>query len=143
MRKLKVLILCTGNSARSQIAESLLRYFVSDRLEVFSAGIEPNSEINPLAIEIMNEIGIDISKQVPRHVKEFLNQDFDFVITTCNNAKKVCPVFPKKTKNIHWNIEDPALAKGTKEEQLKVFRKVRDLIYKKIQDFLKEYIEND
>ncbi|NVM52102.1 MAG: arsenate reductase ArsC [Candidatus Helarchaeota archaeon] len=139
MRKQKVLVLCTGNSCRSQIAEGLLRYFAGDRFEVFSAGTEPTSKVNPLAVEIMKEIGLDISQQFPKHVKKFLNQEFDFVITTCEDAKKACPIFPGETTNIHWDLKDPAEAKGTKEERLVVFRKTRDLVYQKIREFLKDY----
>jgi arsenate reductase len=109
-------------------------------VEAFSAGTEPAPEVNPLAVEIMKEIGIDISQQYPKHVREFLSQDIDFVITACDNARKACPVFPKQTINIHWELEDPAEATGTKDERLQVFRKTRDLIYKKIQEFLKAYV---
>ena len=139
MSKKKILFLCTGNSCRSQMAEDLLRYFRGDTYEVFSAGSEPAAQVNPLAVEVMKEIGIDISKQSPKHVKEFLNQKMDFVITTCNNARNACPTFPGKTTNIHWDLKDPADAKGTQEERLKVFRNTRDMIYNNIQDFLKEY----
>lgn len=120
------------------MSEGILRHLAGDRFEAFSAGIEPAPEVNSLAVEVMKEIGIDISNQYPKHVKEFLDRDFDYVITTCDNARKACPIFPKKTVNIHWAIEDPAKAKGTKEEQLKIFKKTRDLIYEKIKIFLEE-----
>ncbi|NHI91942.1 MAG: arsenate reductase ArsC [Candidatus Lokiarchaeota archaeon] len=137
IKKKKVLFLCTENSCRSQMAEGLLRYFGGDYFEIFSAGIEPASEVNPFAVEVMKEIGIDISRQYPKHIKEFLNQNIDYVITTCDNAQRSCPIFPGNTINIHWRLNDPAEAVGTKEERLKVFRNTRDLIYKKIQEFLK------
>ncbi len=142
MSKKKVLFLCTGNSCRSQMSEGLLRYFAGNEFDVYSAGTEPAPQVNPLAIEVMKEIGIDISNQNPKHVREFLNQKIDFVITTCNNARKACPTFPGKITNIHWGLEDPTDAKGSKEERSKVFRKTRDLIYSKIQEFLKKYKED-
>jgi len=121
------------------MSEGLLRYFAGNDFEVYSAGTEPAPQVNPLALEVMKEIGIDISKQSPKHVREFLNQKIDFVITTCNNARKACPTFPGETTNIQWGLKDPADAKGTKEERLKVFRNTRDIIYNNIQDFLNEY----
>ena len=135
--KKKVLFLCTGNSCRSQMAEGLLRYFAGDTFDVYSAGTKPAPEVNPLAVEVMKEIGIDISKQYPKHVKDFIDKKIDYAITTCDNAKDSCPVFPGKAEYIHWGLEDPADATGTKEERLKVFRKTRDLIYDKLQEFMK------
>ncbi|MHA1131574.1 MAG: arsenate reductase ArsC [Candidatus Helarchaeota archaeon] len=136
MSKKIVLFLCTGNSCRSQMAEGLLRNFGGDTYDVYSAGSEPAVQVNPLAIEIMKEIGLNISDKYPKHIKKFLNHDFDYVITLCDNARKACPIFPKKTVNIHWNIEDPADAVGIREEQLKVFRKIRDILYERISEFI-------
>ena len=137
INKKKVLFLCTENSCRSQIAEGLLRYFAGDSFEVYSAGIKPAPKVNPLAVEIMKEIGIDISNQYPKHVKEFINEKIDFAITTCDDARDSCPVFPGEVKYIYWGLKDPEEAIGTKEERLKVFRETRDLIYEKIQEFIK------
>ena len=139
MQKMKVLFLCTGNSCRSQMSEGMLRFFANDQFEVYSAGTEPTPKVNPLAVRVMKELGIDISGQYPKHVREFLNQSFDFVITTCNDAKKACPVFPGKTTNIHWDLKDPAEARGTKAERLMVFREMRNVIYLNIMAFLKKY----
>jgi len=104
---------------------------VGDKFEVFSAGIEP-TQVNPLAIRVMNEIGIDIARQRSKSVKEFLGQQFDYVVTVCDYAKQTCPVFPGKYEKIHWNLEDPAQAQGTEEEKLLIFRKVRDQIKENI-----------
>src|SRR5918911_1164966 len=120
----RVLILCTGNSARSQMAEGLLRRAGGDGFEVFSAGTEP-SGVNPLAVEAMREVGIDISTQRSKSVDEFLGQEFDYVITVCDKANRNCPVFPGRTKRIHWSFDDPAEALGERSERLAVFRRVR------------------
>jgi arsenate reductase (thioredoxin) len=130
----KVLILCTGNSARSQMAEGLLRHLSEDHFEAFSAGTRP-SVLNPLAIEAMQEIGIDISGHRSKSVDEFVDQEFDYVITVCDSANKDCPVFPAPTKRIHWSIDDPALAEGTKGERLADFRRVRDEICERLREF--------
>lgn len=124
-KKQRVLILCTGNSARSQMAEGLLRDMAGDQFEVFSAGVAPSS-VRPEAIEVMREEGIDISGQRSKSVDEFSGQEFDYVITVCDNANQECPVFPGKTRRIHWSVEDPAAAKGNDEARLRVFRRVRD-----------------
>ncbi len=129
--KSKVLFLCTGNSARSQMAEGLLRHLAGDGFEVYSAGIEP-TEVNPLAIKVMSEIEIDISRQEPKSIAQFLSKEFDCVITLCDSAKQSCPAFPGECKKIHWNLEDPAKLEGTEEEKLQVFRKVRDEIKENI-----------
>lgn len=121
----RVLVLCTGNSARSQMAEGLLRHDSGDRFEVFSAGVEP-TEVRPLAIAAMREVGIDISEQRSKSVAEFANQEFDYVITVCDNANQQCPMFPGKSERIHWSIEDPAEAQGDEQARLAVFRRVRD-----------------
>src|SRR6266576_1312276 len=107
----KVLILCTGNSARSQMAEGLLRHLAGDRFEVASAGVEPAS-IKPEAIEVMRESGMDISGHRSKSVDEFLNKSFDYVITVCDNANQRCPIFPGKARRLHWSIEDPASLEG-------------------------------
>ncbi|MCM8765830.1 MAG: arsenate reductase ArsC [Candidatus Omnitrophica bacterium] len=133
--KTKVLFLCTGNSARSQMAEGFLRHMAGDRFEVFSAGVKP-TQVNPLAIKVMAEVGIDISKHRSKSVSEFIGQNFDYVITVCDNAKQTCPVFPGKYEKIHWSLEDPAQAQGTEEEKLAVFMKVRDKILENIIAFL-------
>ena len=129
--KIRVLILCTGNSARSQMAEGLLRHEGGERFEVHSAGTVP-SFVRPQAIEAMREIGIDISGHRSKSVDEFAGQEFDYVITVCDNANENCPVFPGKTKRIHWSFDDPAEALGTEEEKLAVFRRVRNEIAEKL-----------
>ncbi|HYE64171.1 MAG TPA: arsenate reductase ArsC [Pyrinomonadaceae bacterium] len=130
----RVLILCTGNSARSQMAEGLLRHHGGDRFEVFSAGTSP-SRVRPEAIEAMGEAGIDISAQRSKSVEEFTGQEFDYVLTVCNNAKENCPVFPGRTRRIHWSFEDPAAASGSAEKRLEVFRRVRDEMEERLREF--------
>jgi arsenate reductase (thioredoxin) len=130
--KAKVLFLCTGNSARSQIAEGYLRHVAGDLFEPLSAGIEPKG-LNPLAVETMREIGIDISKQRSKDVGEFIGQSIPYVITVCNNAKQRCPIFPRTYKFLHWSFDDPADAKGSHDEELAVFRRVRDEIGSRIE----------
>src|SRR5271168_3415622 len=121
--KKRVLILCTGNSARSQMAEGLLRHDAGDRFEVECAGTRP-SHIRPEAIAVMSELGIDVSGQHSKTVKEFSGQHFDYVLTVCDNAKETCPIFPGKTVTIHRNFEDPATVQGSEEERLALFRRV-------------------
>ena len=134
----KILILCTGNSCRSQMAEGFLKSF-DQELEVFSAGTKPSPQVHPKAIQVMNEIGIDLSKNFPKMVDQFLNDSFDYVITVCDNAKETCPVFIGKVgKQLHIGFEDPADAIGTEEEILSVFRSIRDEIKN---DFYKFYSE--
>jgi arsenate reductase len=135
MMKRRVLILCTGNSARSQMAEALLRHDAGDRFEVFSAGVAP-SAVRPLAIAAMQELGIDISRQRSKSVEEFAAQEFDSVITVCDHANEQCPVFPGKTKRIHWSFADPAAATGDKAAQLQVFRRVRDEIRERLREWV-------
>ena len=132
--KKRVLILCTGNSARSQMAEGLLRHDAGDRFEVFSAGVEPTA-VRPQAIAVMREVGIDISAQRSKSLDEFAGEEFDYVITVCDNANQQCPVFPGKTKRIHWSFEDPAALEGDAAEQLSVFRRVRDQIHERLANF--------
>jgi len=136
--KKRILILCTGNSCRSQMAEGFLKSF-DKNLEVYSAGTKPAEKVNPNAVKVMNEVGIDLSKNYPKLVDKFLNEQFDYVITVCDNAKETCPVFIGKVeKQLHIGFEDPADAIGTEEEIIAVFRKVRDAIKK---DFYKFYLD--
>ena len=130
--KPKVLFLCTGNSARSQMAEGYLGHVGSDRFEAMSAGIEPKG-LNPLAVEAMEEIGIDISHQTSKDVASLLGQHIPYVVTVCDNAKERCPTFPGAWKFLHWSLEDPAAAQGTREQRLEVFRRVRDRIVEHIE----------
>ena len=132
--KKRVLILCTGNSARSQMAEGILRHVAGDRFEVESAGVDP-SIVRPEAIQAMGEIGIDISSHRSKSVDEFIGQEFDFVITVCDNAAERCPVFPGRAKRLHWSFEDPAAVKGNEEERLASFRTVRDQIHTTLERF--------
>jgi len=131
--KPKVLFLCTGNSARSQMAEGYLRHVAGERFEALSAGIAPKG-LNPLAVEAMREIGIDISGQQSKDVATLLGQPIPYVVTVCDNAKERCPIFPGTWKFLHWSFEDPAAAEGTHEEKLAVFRRVRDEIMARIGD---------
>jgi len=138
---MKILILCTGNSCRSQMAEGFLKSF-DRRLEVFSAGTQPADEVHPKAIQVMNEAGINIDSGWPKNVDEFLYQNFDFVITVCDDARDACPFFSGKVRyQLHIGFEDPARAKGTDEEILAVFRKVRDEIRDEIYKFYLYYIK--
>ena len=127
MPKKRVLILCTGNSARSQMAEGLLRHELGDRYEVSSAGTNPRP-VRAEAIAVMQELGIDISHHRSKHVDEFIGQHFDYVLTVCDNAKESCPIFPGKTVTFHHNFEDPAAFDGSEDERLALFRRVRDEI---------------
>lgn len=131
----RVLILCTGNSARSQMAEGLLRHDGGEAYEVHSAGTQPG-RVNPLAIQAMDEVGIDIRSHWSKSVEGFLDQDFDWVITVCDNAKESCPVFPGSARFIHWSFEDPAAASGSEAERLAVFRRVRDEIRTHLRGFI-------
>ena len=132
--KKRVLILCTGNVARSQMAEGLLRHMADDRFEVFSAGLLP-SYVRPNAITVMNEIGIDISRHRSKSLDEFLDTLFDFVITVCDHAREQCPIFPGPAKRIHWSIDDP-VAPGGEAAQLKAFRCARDELQRRLQSFV-------
>ena len=134
MQAKKILILCTGNSCRSQIAEAFLKSF-DKNLDVHSAGTIPTEKVNPYAVKIMQEIGIDISKNTTKNVNEFLANEFDYVITVCDGAKESCPMFTGKVKNrLHMGFEDPADATGTESEIMNVFRKIRNQIK---EEFLK------
>ena len=132
--KQRVLILCTGNSARSQMAEGLLRHDSGERFQVESAGTKPGS-VRPEAIAVMGELGIDISTHRSKHVNEFDGQQFDYVLTVCDNAKEICPVFPARTAMIHHSFDDPAALEGSEAERLALFRRVRD----EIRDYLRAF----
>jgi arsenate reductase len=132
--KKRVLILCTGNSARSQMAEGLLRQDAGERFEVESAGTKP-SFVRPEAIAVMRELGIDISGHRSKNVDEFEGQDFDYVITVCDNARETCPVFFGKAQNLHHDFEDPAAVEGSEEERLAAFRRVRDELHSYLREF--------
>jgi arsenate reductase (thioredoxin) len=134
-----VLFLCTHNSARSQMAEGLLRQFAGDRFEVHSAGTEA-TVVRPQAIEAMSEIGIDISGQESKTLEGYLGQPFDYVITVCDAANEACPVFPGAKRRRHWSFEDPAAAVGSEEERLGVFRNVRDQIREQLE---RELLQNN
>ncbi|HVG33374.1 MAG TPA: arsenate reductase ArsC [Pyrinomonadaceae bacterium] len=135
-KRKRILVLCTGNSARSQMAEGLLRSDGgSSRFEVFSAGTHPGS-VRPEAIEAMREIGIDISAHRSKSVDEFVGQQFDYLITVCDNARESCPVFPGQVERIHWSFDDPAAAEGDKEMRLAEFRRVRDEIRARLKAFI-------
>jgi arsenate reductase (thioredoxin) len=131
----KILVLCTGNSCRSQIAEGYLRYFAGNKAMVYSAGIETHG-VNPRAIATMKEDGIDISSHTSNNINEYKNIAFDFVITVCDNAKERCPVFPFKAKIVHHNFPDPAKATGTATEVTKQFSAVREMIKAYCRDFV-------
>jgi arsenate reductase len=133
--KKRMLVLCTGNSARSQMAEGLFRHEAGDGFEVFSAGTNP-TQVRPEAIDVLSEIGIDISGQRSKSVDEFVGQEFDYVITVCDHTREVCPVFPGDTKHVHWSIDDPAAAKGSEEERTAAFRRIRDELHERIRSFL-------
>lgn len=128
MSKPKVLILCTGNSCRSHMAEGILRNAASELIEVASAGSNPSGYVHPKAITALNEIGIDISSHTSKHMNDFLDQDIHTVITVCGNADQECPTYPGQFHRHHWGFEDPAHAEGSEDEVMEVFRKVRNEI---------------
>jgi arsenate reductase len=131
----RVLILCTGNSARSQMAEGLLRHDAGDTFIVESAGLEPTF-VRPEAIKAMQEIGIDISDQRSKSLDKFMGQPFEYVITVCDNANQNCPIFPGAKHRIHWSVEDPATVRGTEETRLKAFRAARDDLRARLGKFI-------
>ena len=131
----KILVLCTGNSCRSQIAEGYLRYYAKNNAEIYSAGIETHG-VNPKAIQVMKEDGIDITNHTSNNINEYKNIDFDFVITVCDNAKESCPFFPSKAKKFHHNFPDPAKVSGTMDEVMNEFRRVREQIKQYCKDFI-------
>jgi len=135
---MKILIICTGNTCRSQMAEGFLKSF-DENLEVYSAGTAAEGKVNPFAVKVMKEAGIDISQQKPESVDLYLSDSFDYVITVCDGAKEVCPVFTGKVKHrLHIGFEDPASARGTDDVVLPVYRKVRDQIKEAFYDFYKK-----
>jgi len=138
MTQKKILLLCTGNSCRSQIAEGYLQYFAGDKAEIYSAGVETHG-VNPKAIATMQEDGIDISNHTSNHIDEYRNIDFDFVITVCDNAKERCPFFPSKAKKFHQDFPDPAKATGTDEEIKEQFRLVRQ----QIKEYCKKFVDDN
>jgi arsenate reductase len=133
--KPRVLFLCTGNSARSQMAEAMARTLSEGNVEAFSAGTHPK-ELHPMAVQVMGEAGIDISRQRGKAVSEFDGQSFDYVITVCDQANQACPVWPGARERIHWSFEDPAAAQGSEAERVEVFRRLRDEIRQRVQLFL-------
>lgn len=137
--KRRVLILCTGNSARSQMAEGFLRHLAAEQVEASSAGTRPVG-MNPLAVEAMREIGIDISAQHSKSIAEFEGQPFDTVITVCDKAAEECPVFPGAPQRIHWSLPDPAAVSGSLEEKRQAFRDVRDTLEHRLREFMRSQI---
>ncbi len=138
---MNILILCTGNSCRSQMAEGYFRHFAGNRARVFSAGVETHG-LNPLAVQVMAEDGIDISDHRSKPVDEFLGMDFDYVITVCDSARERCPYFPGKTRRLHRSFPDPARATGSREEILTAFRSVRDAIREFAREFMEEHLSD-
>lgn len=133
----KVLILCTGNSARSQMAEGLLRHDAGDLFQVVSAGTHP-SHVRAEAVAVMKELGIDISSHRSKSVEEFAGHEFDFVITVCDNARESCPVFPATTKRIHWSLQDPAAVEGSREKRLEAYRERRNELREHLRRFARQ-----
>ena len=134
MEKERVLILCTGNSARSQMAEGWLQHYSGDKFEVFSAGTHP-SQVRPEAVAAMSELGIDLSGHRSKSVDEFAGQNFAYIVTVCDNAKENCPVFPGTAQRVHWSFDDPAAAQGDFTQRVTEFRRVRDEIAARLREF--------
>lgn len=141
MKNKRILVLCTGNSCRSQIAEGYLKHFAGDKADVYSAGIETHG-VNPRAIAIMKEYGIDISGHTSNNIDEYRNIDFDYVITVCDHAKENCPYFPTNADKFHQNFPDPAKATGSEEEIMAKFREVREMIKDYCNKFVLDNIHN-
>ncbi|WOO40878.1 arsenate reductase ArsC [Rubellicoccus peritrichatus] len=141
MSKPKVLILCTGNSCRSHMAEGILRNAAGDLFEVFSAGSKPAGYVHPKAIAVMQEIGIDISEHTSKHLDQYLEAGIDTIVTVCGNASDACPVFPGNVTRYHWGFEDPAHATGTDEEITNAFRTIRDQIKNTFEAYASGYRE--
>lgn len=137
-----ILVLCTGNSCRSQMAEGWLRHFANDKARIYSAGIETHG-VNPKAIHFMKEAGIDISGHTSNHVNEYMSIQFDFILTVCDHAKENCPYIPSDAKRFHFNFTDPSKVKGTEEEIANAFRKTRDEIKDYCKNFMMEYLRNE
>lgn len=129
----RVLFLCTGNSARSQMAEGFLRALGGERFEAHSAGTEIADQVNPLAVRAMAEVGIDISNQHPKHLGVYDDQEFDLVVTVCDSARQSCPMFLGARANVHWDLQDPAAAEGADEERMACFRTIRDEIRRRVE----------
>jgi len=134
-----ILIVCTGNSARSQMAEGFMKKNLAEAFTITSAGLDPKPAIHPLAIEVMREIGIDISQQNPKDIQSFLGQHFTYLITVCSNAEARCPIFPGVIYRLFWPFDDPASFEGSNKEKLAKFRDIRDLIDVKIRGWILEY----
>jgi len=132
----RILVLCTGNSARSQMAEGLFRVLGEGKVAVQSAGSVPAATVNPFAVQVMAERGMDISGQRPKQVDSLLDQPFDYVITVCDNARDACPIFPAQVERIHWSFADPAAVRGSNEDKLAAFRATRDGLEQHIRTFL-------
>jgi arsenate reductase len=135
----QILVLCTGNSCRSQIAEGYLKHFAKEKATVYSAGVETHG-VNPRAIQIMKEDGIDISGHTSNNINEYRDIEFDYVITVCDNAKERCPFFPSQAQKFHYNFPDPAKATGTEDEILRQFRDVRTMIKKYSEEFVAQHL---
>jgi arsenate reductase len=135
----KVLVLCTGNSCRSQIAHGYLQQFAGNKAQVYSAGVEVHG-VNPKAVKVMANDGIDISSHTSNNVDEYMDIPFDYIITVCDNAKENCPYFPSKAQRFHQNFPDPAKATGTEQEVMEEFKRVRDMIKVYAADFVKQYV---
>jgi len=133
---IRILVLCTGNSCRSQMAEGFLRELGGGRFEAHSAGTEPSERVHPLAVKAMAEVGIDISAQEPKDLGVYDDEEFDLVITVCDGAKQSCPMFLGARENVHWSLEDPAEAEGTEEERMVVFRGIRDEIRRRVEHLI-------
>ena len=138
MPKPRILVVCTGNSARSQIAEGYMRKYIGDEFDIVSAGLDPKP-LNPLAVQVMKEAGIDISQQYSKDLKQFLGQYFTYLITVCSNAESRCPIFPGVIYRLFWPFDDPAAFEGTGTEKLAKFREVRDQIDQKIRQWMLQY----
>jgi len=136
-KQLSILVICTGNSCRSQMAEGFFRHFGRDRVKAHSAGVKPQ-EVNPAAVRVMAELGIDISRQQSTHLDEYRDGTFDFVITVCDNAAAACPTYFGDSERLHWPFDDPALTEGDEETRLAVFRRVRDEISIRVLNWSKE-----
>jgi len=139
MSKIRVLFLCTGNSARSQMAEAFVRKYAGDRFEVYSAGLEPAPRVHPLAVQVMEEKGLDMSGHYPKDIADFLGKvHFGYLITVCDRAEQNCPIFPGMGQRLHWSLEDPAAFEGSEEARLDKFREVRDQIETQVKQWLQE-----
>jgi len=139
VKKIKILVLCTGNSCRSQIAHGYLEHFAAGKAEVYSAGIEAHG-VNPKAIQVMQEDGVDISHHTSNTIDKYMGIGFDYVITVCDNAKENCPYFPSNAQKLHHNFPDPAKATGSPEEIMQEFRRVRDMIKAYCREFIAKNI---